>query len=106
MTRRTPPAITVDRHMTLGNLLKDVFEELVDLMDNSGANDLIVRRAADAVVAINRLKVALEHDLYKLVPVDQDPRFMRERVYGGDDRFAYDATHPEPDAFANWHEIP
>jgi hypothetical protein len=49
MTRRTPPAIAVDRHMTLGNRLKDVFEELGDIMGNSGANDLIVRRTPDAL---------------------------------------------------------
>ena len=97
-----PPAITVDRHMTLGNRLKDVFEELGDI--NSGANDLIVRRTPDAVVATNRLKVALEHDLHTLVSVEQDPRFILEQV-DGDDRFAYDRTQPEPDAFANWHEI-
>jgi hypothetical protein len=105
MTRRTPPAITVDRHMNLGNLLKDVFEELVDIMDNSGANDLIVRRAANAVVAINRLTIALEHDLLTTVSVEMDPRFILERVYSGDDRFGYGPTDHEPDAFANWHEV-
>lgn len=105
MTCRTPPAITVDHHMTLGNLLKDAFEELVDIMDNSGANDLIVRRTADAVVAINRLKLALEQSLHTLVSVEQNPRFILERVYSGDERFGYDPTDPEPDAFANWHEV-
>ena len=90
--------------MTLGNRPKDVFEELVDIMGNSGANDLTVRRTADAVATTNQLKVALEHDLHTLVSIEQDPRFILEQV-DGDDRFAYDRTQPEPDAFANWHEI-
>ena len=104
MTHRMLPAITVNRHMTLGSRLKDVFEELVDIMDNSGANDLIVRRTPDAVMATNRLKVALEHNLYTWVSIEQDPRFILEQV-DGDDRFAYDRTQPEPHAFATWHEF-
>jgi hypothetical protein len=101
---RTPPAITVDRHVGLGNLLKDVYDELNDITYNSGANDLIVCRAERAAVAVKRLLIALEHDLLTSVPIEMDPRFIRKRVYFGDDRFAHDPSDTRPDAFANWRE--
>jgi hypothetical protein len=93
MTRRTPPAITADRHMTLGNLLKDVTEEL------------IVRRASNAVVAINRLKTALEYELKLTIPLELDPRCILEQIYYGGGRFQLCSVEGEPDAFAHWREV-
>ena len=106
MTRRYPD-IDINRHVKLGNLLKDATAELVDIMDNSNANELIVQRASNAVVALHRLKIALEHDLITMVGTELDPRVIAERVYYGDERFEFacDLDAVEPDAFANWREV-
>jgi hypothetical protein len=93
MTHRTPPVITVDRHMALGNLLKDVTEEL------------IVRWASNAVVAINRLKTALEYELKLTIPLELDPRCILEQIYYGGGRFQLCSVEGEPDAFAHWREV-
>ena len=103
MTRESP-AITVDRHVALGNMFKDVYDELADIINNSGANDLIVDRANNTLVAINRLMIALAHDLNQSASVDTDPRFILERVYSGDDRFEF-GPDAELDVFFNWREV-
>jgi hypothetical protein len=97
-----PPCLPVDRHIRLGNLLNDVFEELNDIAYSSGANDLIVRRAENAAVAVNRLRVALEDDLLATALVD--PRLILERVYRGFDRSKPVQLDIERHGLADWKE--
>lgn len=102
---RINPAIPIDRHMAPGNLLKDVTEELTDIMDNSGADDLIMRWASNAVVAINRLKTALEYELKLTIPLELDPRCILEQIYYGGGRFQLCSVEGEPEPFAHWREV-
>ena len=103
-----PPAISIDRHVALGNMLKDVFNELADIMDNSGANRLIVDRTNNTLIAINRLMIALEEDLNDTVVSKSDPRSILDRVYRGDERLESQIVTRDAlmhDAFAGYRDI-
>jgi len=104
MTTRLPP-LTIDDHMHLGNLLKDVRCSLSWLLRHSAVTSRLGRDAMRAVTALDQLRSSLDDRLYYLAPPSRDPRRIAPLVYFGEQHFhlrSFDPIEMEEDAFASW----
>jgi hypothetical protein len=104
MTTHHPP-LTIDDHMHLGNLLKDVRCSLSWLLRHSAVTSKLGRDAMRVITAIDQLRSSLDDRLYYQAPPSHDPRRIAPLVYFGEQRFhlrSYDPDEMEADVFASW----
>lgn len=104
MSPRQPP-LTIDDHMHLSNLLKDLRCSVAYLLRRTSMTSKLGRVAMAAVVALDRLRDGLDDWLYRQAPPCRDPRHIRQSVYCGDQHFhlrSYDPEEIETDVFASW----
>lgn len=104
MSPREPP-LTIDDHMHLGNLLKDVRCAVACLLRCSTLTSKLGRDAISAITALDKLRSSLDDRLYRQAPPFRDPRRIAPLVYFGEQHFhlrSYDPGAMETDVFASW----
>jgi hypothetical protein len=104
MTARHPP-LTIDDHMHLGNLLKDVRCSLSWLLRHSAVTSKLGRDAMRVITALDQLRSSLDDGLYYQAPPSCDPRRIAPLVYYGEQHFhlrSYDPDEIDADVFASW----
>jgi hypothetical protein len=104
MSRRKPP-LTIDDHMHLSNLLKDLRCSVACLLRCTSMTSKLGRDAMAAVTVLDRLRDGLDDWLHRQAPPSRDPRRLAPNVYFGDQHFharSADPAEMETDVFASW----
>lgn len=104
MSPREPP-LTIDDHMHLSNLLKDLRCSVACLLRCTTMTSKLGRDVMAAVTALDKLRCSLDDQLYRQAPPARDPRRLAQQVYFGEQRFhprSPDPTEVETDVFASW----
>lgn len=104
MSPRQPP-LTIDDHMHLSNLLKDLRCSMAYLLRRTSMTSKLGRDAMAAVAALDRLRDGLDDWLYRQAPPSRDPRRLAPNVYFVEQHFHQRSADPaemETDVFASW----
>src|SRR5581483_4211407 len=104
MSPRKPP-LTIDDHMHLSNLLKDLRCSMLSLLRRTAMSSKLGHDAMAAVITLDKLRDSLDDQLRCQAQACRDPRHIKQSVYYGDHHFHWRSCDPgeiEADMFASW----